>query len=385
MFEFKLRPEKGGFSNGMKILILNWRDIKNPLSGGAEILTHELSKRLVSQGHVVTQFSSMFDGSKEEEEIDGVRIIREGNPDARTLLECVQYKAYKRYKKEFSGKIDIVIDEVHGIPFFTPFYVKEKKVALICEVAGNLWDIAVRFPFNILGKIIERVYPFFYSGIKIITISDSSKKELSQIGFDSSRIFVIPMGSNSTVTEHIPVKEKKETLVFLSRLSKSKGVEDAIKCIALLKNDFPNLILWIIGRGDGSLKKELDKLIRDLRVENNTKFFNYVSEEKKQDLLTRAHILIMPSLKEGWGLTIHEAGARGTPAIVYNVPGLRNTVIDNINGIICKVNTPEELAKNTKKLLKNEELYKKLQMGAISERKKHTWDATVEDFLNFIK
>jgi len=76
MFEFRLRPEKGGFSNGMKILILNWRDIKNPLSGGAEILTHELSKRLVAEGHVVIQFSSRFDGSKEEEVIDGVRIIR---------------------------------------------------------------------------------------------------------------------------------------------------------------------------------------------------------------------------------------------------------------------------------------------------------------------
>src|SRR3989344_4172635 len=189
----------------MKILILNWRDIKNPLSGGAEILTHELSKRLVAKGHIITQFSSYFYLAKEEETLDGVRIIREGNPDARTLLNSVQFKAYRRYKKEFEGKVDLVIDEVHGIPFFTPFYVKEKKVALICEVAGDLWDIAVSFPFNILGKIIEKIYPFFYSKVKIITISSSSKKELSEIGFNSSKINIIPMGSNSNVVNSLPL------------------------------------------------------------------------------------------------------------------------------------------------------------------------------------
>lgn len=369
----------------MNVLILNWRDIKNPLSGGAEILTHELSKRLVVKGHSVTQLCSYFDGARKEELLDGVRIIREGNPDARTLLNSVQFKAYKRYKNEFKGKVDLVIDEVHGIPFFTPFYVKEKKVALICEVAGDLWDIAVRFPFNILGRIIERIYPLFYSKIKVITISESSKKELSEIGFNSSQINVIPMGSNSTVIKNLPVKEKNETLVFLSRISKSKGIEDAIECIVFLKDEFPNLTLWIIGRGEEAFKKELKKQVKDLEIQNNVKFWNYVTNEKKQELLTKAHLLLMPSAKEGWGLTVHEAGARGTPAIVYDVPGLREVVKDSVNGIICKVNSPEELARNTRGLLKNKDLYVKLQNGAIDERKKHNWDETAIQFLNFIK
>lgn len=369
----------------MNILILNWRDIKNPLSGGAEILTHELSKRLVGKGHSVTQFSSYFDGSKKEEIIDGVRIIREGNPDARTLLNCVQFRAYRRYRKEFMGRVDLVVDEVHGIPFFTPLYVKEKKVALICEVAGDLWDIAVSFPFNMLGRVVERIYPFFYSKIKIITISESSKKELSEIGFNSSRVNVIPMGSNSKIINTPSLKEKNETLVFLSRLAKSKGVEDAIKSVALLKNDFPNLKLWIIGRGEENFKKKLNELVKNLEIENQIIFFDFVSEDKKQDLLTRAHILLMPSLKEGWGLTVHEAGARATPAIVYDVAGLREVVKDNINGIICKTNSAKEIAKNTKRLLSDKSLYEKLQKGAINERKKHSWDETVNQFLNFIK
>lgn len=369
----------------MRVLILNWRDIKNPFSGGAEILTHELSKRLILKGHSVTIFSSYFQGAKKEEIIDGVKIIRDGNPDARTLFNSVQLKAYLRYKKEFQGKIDLVVDEVHGIPFCTPFYVKEKKIALICEVAGDLWDIAVSFPFNILGKFVERIYPFFYSKIKLLTISETSKEELAQIGFDQSKIYVIPMGSNSKIVEDFPEKEKNETLVFLSRLSKSKGIEDAIKCLSLIKNDFPNVVLWVIGRGEEIFKKELIKLIKKLDIENNVIFFDYVTEEKKEDLLTRAHILIIPSIKEGWGLTVHEAGARATPAIVYDVPGLREVVKNNVNGIICKRNSAEELASNAKKLLKDKALYEKLQKGAINERKKRSWDETVNQFLDFVK
>src|SRR3990167_10427605 len=160
----------------MKVLILNWRDIKNPSSGGAEILTHEIAKGLVNRGHDVWQISDLFNGAKKKEKIDGVVIERGGHPDARTLFHSVQYFAYKKYKEQFRGKIDLVIDEIHGVPFFTPLYVKEKKVAFICEVAGDLWDVAVSFPFNMLGRVVERIYPFFYSKIKIITISNSSKK-----------------------------------------------------------------------------------------------------------------------------------------------------------------------------------------------------------------
>src|SRR3989344_2724176 len=115
----------------MKVLILNWRDIKNPQSGGAEILTHEIAKRLVKKGNSVTLFCSKYPGAKEREVLDGVEIIRQGYPDARLLLSSVHYKAFKFYRSKMMGKVDLVVDEIHGVPFFTPLYVKEKKIALI--------------------------------------------------------------------------------------------------------------------------------------------------------------------------------------------------------------------------------------------------------------
>ncbi len=367
----------------MKILILNWRDIKNPSSGGAEILTQELASGFVKKGHVVTQISAKFKGAKEEEIIEGVKIIRSGDPDARRLFRSVHFAAYKLYKRDFQGKVDLVIDEVHGIPFFTPFYVKEKKVALICEVAGDLWNIAVGFPFNIFGKIIEKIYPSFYKKIPVVTISESSKEEIEKNGFTKSQVKVIPMGSNSRMVSSLPKKEKEKTLIFVSRLSKTKGVVDAIKSVEILKKNIPDIMLWIIGRGEAEFVVELHRLVKDSDLKENIRFFDYVTEEKKEELLTRAHILIAPSVKEGWGLTVHEAGARGTPAVVYNVPGLKDIVKDNVNGKICQENNPENLSENIQKILQDENLYNKLQKGAISERKKHTWSNTTNRFLEF--
>lgn len=367
----------------MRILILNWRDTKNPESGGAEILTHEIAKGLIEKGHSVWQISSKFRGARNKETIHGVKIIRGGHPDARTLFHSVQYFAYKKYKEQFKGKIDLVIDEIHGVPFFTPFYVKEKKIALVCEVAGDLWDIAVLPPFNYFGKFLEKIYPWFYRDIQIFTISDSSKKELIKLGFNPSKIKILQMGSSSEITSN-PKKEKYPTLIFLSRISKSKGIEDAVKTVAILKRDLPNISLWIIGRGDKNYTQKLSSFVDRLNLQKNVRFMGFLSEKQKNELLGKAHILIAPSKKEGWGLTIHEAGAKMTPVVAYNVPGLRDVVKNQINGIVCDKNTPEQLAENIKMIFKSPKLYKKLQKGALLERKKHRWENTINYFQELI-
>src|SRR3989344_3725339 len=119
----------------MNILILNWRDIGSPHSGGAEILTHEMAKRWIKKAHTVTQFSARFSGARKNDSIDGVRIIREGSAEVRSLSVPVFVAAYFWYRHEEERKYDVVIDEIHGIPFFTPWYVRRPTVALICEVA----------------------------------------------------------------------------------------------------------------------------------------------------------------------------------------------------------------------------------------------------------
>src|SRR5665811_1558618 len=98
----------------MDILLYNWRDIKNPEAGGAEVFTHENAKRWVEKGHNITWFTSVFPGCKKEEIIDGVNIIRDGGKFT------VYLKAREYYQKQFKGKFDVIIDEINTMPFFNP-------------------------------------------------------------------------------------------------------------------------------------------------------------------------------------------------------------------------------------------------------------------------
>lgn len=111
----------------MNILIYNWRDIKNPDAGGAEVFTHEILRRIAEKGHNITWFTSSFPGCKKEEVVDRIKIIRNGGK------YTVYLKAREYYKKYFKGNFDVIIDEINTVPFFTPEFVNngEKKVALI--------------------------------------------------------------------------------------------------------------------------------------------------------------------------------------------------------------------------------------------------------------
>lgn len=364
----------------MNILILNWRDIKNPSFGGAEILTHEIAKRWVKLGHNVTLFSSVFPNSKKEEVVDGVKFIREGYADARFLFSSVHFLAYKFYRKN-PGKFDVIIDEVHGLPFFTPWYVKEKKIVLICEVAGDLWITMFGHIFGLIGRMIERYYiKLVYKNISYLTISNSTKEELIQEGVDPKKIVVLPMGA--TVPEKInkAVRESQPTIIFVGRIAKSKGIEDVIIMLNKISNEYDKVRLWIVGAGAVEYIDYLKEMAKKLKIYDKITFFGFVSEEKKFDLMGRAHVLVVPSVKEGWGLIVPEAAYVGTPSVVYNSPGLRDVLKGSNYKKIVKENTPDALAKEVIKLLRdrNNSKYKKL------DAEDYSWDKTAETALQAI-
>lgn len=390
----------------MRILILNWRDIKHPLAGGAEKMLYEMAKKWITQGNSVTWFCSNFKVQhgdltqnvkfqspnvksmskskiqmKNEEVLDGIRVVRRGNS------YTVHLHAFFYYWKNLRGKFDVVIDNFHFIPFFTPLYVKEKKIALICEVAQEVWDYMAPVPFlGKIGRFFEKTLMFRpYKNIPFLTISSSTKSDLAKYGISKENINVIPMGLS--LPQKLPAveKEKTPTLIFVGRLAKTKGVEDAIRAIAAINNQQLTIRLWIIGRGEPNYFKQLKELIRNLELNSNVEFLGFVSEKEKFEKMARAHIILVPSVREGWGLIVPEAGAVGTPAVVYNSPGLCDVVKDELTGLICQENTPDDLAKNALKLLQNKDLYEKIRENATKVSRAMTWDKTakfVYDYMN---
>ena len=369
----------------MNILLLSWRDIFNPKSGGAEILTWEIAKRWIKKGHSVTLFTSEYPNSLKEEVAEGVKIIRSGHPDLRFLFASVHFRAFFYYKK--SGRnVDAVVDQIHGMPFFTPLYVRKRKVALICEVADNLWFDLYGFFFGFLGRFIEILYlKFIYARVPFVTISQSTKEELIRNGVNEKHVTVLPMGL--TVPRNIKKNVKKEhslTLIYVGRLSKTKGIEDSIYALKKVLKIYKDAKLWIVGRGEEDYLRSLKKLVEKLGLRNEVIFFGFVSDEKKFELMAKAHILLAPSTKEGWGLIVPEAGFVGTPSIVYNSLGLRDIIIDRENGIVVKDNNPVSMANEAVNLFRDKKFYQKLREKIFEDSRSYSWDKTADVALKAI-
>ncbi len=356
----------------MKILILSWRDIKNPLAGGAEISLFEHTKCWKKEGADIIWFSSCFKKAKSEEEIEGIKFIRKGSH------YTTHFWAFLFYIRGKFGRIDVIIDSFHFIPFFTPFYVRDKKIriiALINEVAGKLWFCNAAFPLANIGYHIEPIIIKLYRNILFITGSESTKNELVHFSIKIDNIFVIHHGVKVEEISSSIQKESIPTILFLGRISEDKGIKDALKALVLIGREVRDIRFWFVGSEEknGSFGKLVNSVIGSSQnLKDKIVFFGFVSEKKKFELLKRAWILIHPSKKEGWGLTVIEAASQGTPTVAYKVEGLMDSVINEKTGILTNLD-PLSLSKEVIKLINNKSLYNSLSSKAITWSNNFSW------------
>ena len=355
----------------MRILWFNWRDIKNPEAGGAEVYTHEVMKRLAKRENELTLFTSRFKGCQLNEKIDDVDIIREGN-------KYTVYKEAKKYLKAYKHHYDLVIDEINTRPFFAPNYLGEKQViSFIHQLAREFWFYETKFPLNYLGYYyLEKKWLSKYKNITTMTVSNSTKNDLQEMGF--KKLFVVPPGLNVTPLLNVEEKESNFTVVFTGRLKNAKLPRDALQAFADIKRQIHDAKMWVIG--DGYLRKELESTrIKDV------KFFGHISNEKKYELLSRAHIILVPAVREGWGLVVTEANAMGTPAIGYDVHGLRDSIMHDETGILVKEKSPEAMAQHAISLFKDSGRLFKYSKNALEFSKQFSWDRTANLFEEALK
>jgi glycosyltransferase involved in cell wall biosynthesis len=122
-----------------------------------------------------------------------------------------------------------------------------------------------------------------------------------------------------------------------------------------------------------------------LEISEKTKFWGFVSDKKKFELLARAHILVNPSRHEGWGLVNIEANSVGTPVVGYNVGGLKDSVKDGVTGKLVERGNYRGLAENALKLVRDKEIYDKYQKNCIKWAAKFTWEKARKQSLELIE
>ncbi|MBU0532692.1 glycosyltransferase family 4 protein [Patescibacteria group bacterium] len=358
----------------MKIAFFNWRDIKNPLAGGAEIYNHRILKELVKRGHKVTIFTSTFPGCINHEFIDGIEHTRYAN------RFFIYPKSYFCYKKHIQGKYDIIIEGINGVPFFTKLFAQEKVIPLIYQLTRKNWYSGLPFPFAFFGFHLEDSMLRVYKKEPTLTISNSTRADLEKLGFE--HVTIIYAAADAIPPKKI-IKEKNPTIIYLGRLTKSKQVDHVLHAFKLIAEHKKNTQLWIVG--DGSEKQNLIKLAKKLSISTKTTFFGKVTQKKKTELLSKAHIMLFPAVHEGWGLTVLEANMCGTPVIGYNVHGLRDSIEDGVNGHLVENGDIATLTNSTLNLLQNTKNLNQLSIAAIKLSKKFTWSKTSKNFLSFLK
>lgn len=306
----------------MKILWFTWKDITHPEAGGAEFLGDTIASELVKDGHEVIILTMKYPGSSQEELHKGYKIIRVGN------RYTVYWEAFRYYQKNLRGWADKIIEEINTIPFMTQWYTKEKRTLLIYQLCREIWFYQLIFPLSLIGYLVEPIYLWFLRNNKVLTESNSTKVDLMKYGFSASNISIFPI-----FTDMIPIKSLKDkknydrfTVLSLGAIRSMKRTLDQVKAYELAKAEIPELQMKIAGKSIGKYGQKVLEYIESSRYNKDIEYLGRVTREQKIELMHKSHIILVTSVKEGWGLIVTEAASQGTPAIVYDVDGLRDSV-----------------------------------------------------------
>ncbi len=363
----------------MNILVINWRCIRNPEAGGAEVHLHEIFKRIVANGHRVTLVAHSFPGAAPEETIDGINTIHIGNK----FFFHYQFRNY--YLRHFAhDHFDLVVDDISKIPLNTHRYVRQPLVGIIHHLHGRTLFRELFWPMACYIYRKEKAIPRNYSDVPMFTVSESTRKELIELGYNPGKIDILHNAiDHSLFRKTVAHKNNSPTLVYFGRIKKYKRIEHIIDALALILRRIPDVRLKIAGIGD-----HLPALQQYSKQKNLTPYIDFVGpikENEKAELLGNASLFVTTSQKEGWGITVIEANAAGTPVVAYDVPGLRDSIVHNETGILVPDNNVQLLAESISQLLQQPERLAIMSAKARAWSERFTWDASAWHFIEKVQ
>ncbi len=364
----------------MRVLILNWKDVRNPDVGGAEIILYELAKRMVQAGHSVTWFCRGFRGGEREDIIDGIHVIRRGN------RFTVYWEAY-RYYRSLSVKPDKVLDCINTICWQTPLYVpKNKRVAYVNQLAKEVLYYELPPILSHLAYILEPLEYRPYLDTKFLCYSDSVKKDISSFGIPTDNIQTFPIGIDNI--RYTQGKKSHDPLfLFVARLTRMKRPDLCIESMRLVRKQYPKAKLAVVGYGP--MERKITEMIGEYGLAGNVfvvnkdhLYFERHPKDQKVRLMQEAWALLLPSVKEGWGMVVTESAACGTPTIATRVTGLEDSVKNGKTGILISRNpSAGELARAMERILRHATLRKRLSDNAQAQSANFTWQESYRQFM----
>jgi glycosyltransferase involved in cell wall biosynthesis len=364
----------------MNILVANWQDITNPLAGGAEVHFHEIFSRVVRRGHRVTLCCSSYPGAKADEVIDGIEIVRRGSRPTFNFRFPVTYLASLRRRP-----FDVVVEDLNKIPLFTPLYVRRPLAGIAHHLFGRtIFQEAGRAVAAYVYGMERLALAYYASRIPFMVVSPSTREDLLRRGFLPENLAVIRnCVDHGRYTPGGGEKSPTPLAGAFGRLKKYKSIDHLLRALPDLVRDVPGLRVVIGGEGDD--RPRLERIARELGVAGAVEFTGYLSEEEKVALLRRLWVQVVPSSMEGWGLTVVEGNACGTPAIASDVPGLRDAVRENETGLLYPYGDIGALGERLRLVLGDAPLREKLARNAVGWARTFNWDDAADNTIEFLR
>jgi glycosyltransferase involved in cell wall biosynthesis len=354
-----------------RFVAVNWRDLKNPDAGGAEVHLHEILRRLVANGHEVTYFVSRFAGGADEDSQDGVKIIRKGSWYNANFVIPFHVREFLR-----NHPCDLVLEDINKIPFFLPAVIRNRVVPIIPHLFGRTVFRETNAVFATYVYLWERLIPIVYKKCRFAVISPSTKDDLVARGIPAGQIDVVLCGlDHDTYRTLDGVKRFDEpTIIHFGRIRKYKSIDIVIEAFDLVRERLPGARLVIVG--DGPEAKNLIDLVEKKRMGDAVRFLGMVETSELVRILNQTHLFLNASPKEGWGLTVVEANACGVPVVASRRPGLQDSVKDGETGYLVDYGDPRAFADRAVELLTREDRWRRMSAAAIEWARSLTWDRT---------
>jgi len=361
---------------GKEVVFLSWRDTRNPEGGGAERYLETIAAGLVQRGARVTVLCAAHAAAPPEEVVDGIRFVRRG-----TKLS-VYLEGMRALRRGDLGRPDVVVDVQNGLPFFSRLVTRAPVVVLVHHVHREQWPVVYPGVTGRVGWFIERrLAPLLYRRCQYVAVSQATRTELTELGVRGPRVAVVHNGTDPPLPVE-PGRSPTPTVAVVGRLVPHKQVEHAIDAVLALRERWPDLVLQIVG--SGWWEARLHDYARERGAGEAVTFLGHVDETVKHQVLERAWVLALPSLKEGWGLVVGEAGMHQTPTVAYrDAGGTQESVVDGFSGVLVEDREGFVAALDT--LLGDAELRARLGRGAEVTSHAFTWEHAQESFATVIR
>jgi glycosyltransferase involved in cell wall biosynthesis len=354
-----------------RVLVLNERDAQHPRAGGAEVHVTEIFQRLASRGFDVTLTATSFPGGAREIESDGMRIRRLGRIRyyyPRAVWNCA--------RETRRGRYDVVVECLNKLPFYAPSYSAVPVLAIAHHLFGESAFLQVSWPVATTVWTMERMIPLLYRNVPFVSISESTRDDLIVRGIRPEHIQVHHCGIRRPAVAPEDFARRGARVAYVGRLERYKQIDVLLRAMLKLSERFPAAQIDIIGRG--SDRERLERVAREVGVAARTRFVGFVSDEERDRLLASARVCVCPSTKEGWGLTVIEANALGTPVVATDAPGLRDSVEGGRTGFLVPDGDVDSFADRIGALLSDDELGCRMSAAALEWSRRFDWDRAAD-------